>query len=128
MLEIAKESLAPHHYETLRQAHRANTEGLIPEIVFSLFLCGGIRKRIGLEEIAAQATMTYPSDFHTWVNGERIPDLAVMLLALSEASSQEWHYVIGDWSNGWHLTKKGLRFAKDVERRRLGLAKAGRNH
>ena len=72
--------------------------------------------------------MTYPSDFHTWVNGERIPDLAVMLLALSEASSQEWHYVIGDWSNGWHLTKKGLRFAKDVERRRLGLAKAGRNH
>ena len=94
MLEIAKESLAPHHYETLRQAHRANTEGLIPEIVFSLFLCGGIRKRIGLEEIAAQATMTYPSDFHTWVNGERIPDLAVMLLALSEASvvSQKFLY------------------------------------
>ena len=37
MLEIAKESLAPHHYETLRQAHRPNTEGLIPEIVSVFF-------------------------------------------------------------------------------------------
>jgi hypothetical protein len=99
MLAIPKETLAPRHYELLRQTHRANTHGLVPEVVFSLFLCGGIRKRIGLEQIAAQATMTYPSDFHTWVNGERVPDLAVMLLALNEASSPEWHYVIGDWTS-----------------------------
>jgi hypothetical protein len=119
MFAIAKESLAPRHYEILRQGHRANTDGRVPEIVFSLFLSGGIRKRVGLEQIAAQATVTYPSDFHTWVAGDRVPDLALMLLALNEACSPNWHYVIGDWSCGWHLTKKGLRFAQDVERRRI---------
>lgn len=59
MLEIAKESLAPVHFETLRQRHRIN-----------------------------------------------------------EANSTDQRYLIGDWSRGWHLTKKGLRFAKDVERSR----------
>ena len=118
MFAIAKESLAPRHYESLRRTHRANHDGLVPEIVFSLFLCGGIRKRIGLERVAAQATMTYPSEFYTWVDGDRVPDLALMLIALSEATSPEWHYAIGDWRSGWHLTKQGLRFAKDVERRR----------
>jgi hypothetical protein len=118
MLAIAKETLAPLHFESLRKTHRANADGLVPEIVFSLFLCGGIRKRIGIEAIAGQATMTYPGDFHTWVNGDAVPDLALILLTLGEASSPEWHYIIGDWYGGWHLTKKGLRFAKDVERRR----------
>jgi hypothetical protein len=117
MLTSNTESLAPRHYESLRQAHRSNTEPLVPEIVFTLFLCGGIRKRIKLEEIAAQAVLTYPSDFHTWVDGSRVPDLATMLIALQEAVSPGWHYVIGDWSTGWRLSKKGLRFAKDVQRR-----------
>jgi hypothetical protein len=118
MLAIGKETLAPLHFESLRKTHRANADGLVPEIVFSLFLCGGIRKWIGIEKIAGQATMTYPSDFYTWVNGEAVPDLALILLTLSEASSPEWHYIIGDWSRGWHLTKRGLRFAMDVERKR----------
>lgn len=118
MITIAKESLAPVHFESLRQAHRANADDLMPEIVFCLFLCNGIRKSIGVEEIAAQATLTYPTDFHTWVNGEAVPDLALILLLLDEASSEEWHYAIGDWSRGWHLTKKGLRFAQDIDRRR----------
>jgi len=74
MLEVSKEQVAPRYYESLRRAHRANSDGIIPELVFSLFLCGGTRKRIGLEEIAAQATITYPADFYTWVNGSRVPD------------------------------------------------------
>jgi hypothetical protein len=119
MTTIAKEALAPVHFESLRQAHRAKADGLVPEIVFCLFLCNGIRKRIGIEEVAAQATLTYPTDFYTWVNGEAVPDLALILLLLDDASSDEWHYAIGDWSRGWHLTVKGLRFAKDIERRRL---------
>jgi hypothetical protein len=119
MITIAKESLAPIHFESLRRAHRANATGLVPEVVYSLFLCHGIRKSMRIEEIAAQATLTYPGDFYTWVSGEPVPDLALILLTLHEASSEEWHYVIGDWSRGWHLTKQGIRFAKDVERRRL---------
>lgn len=118
MISIAKESLAPVHFESLRQAHRAKADDLVSEIVFCLFLCNGIRKSIGIEEIAAQATLTYPTDFHTWVNGEAVPDLALILLLLAEASSDEWCCVIGDWSRGWHLTKKGLRFGSDIERRR----------
>jgi len=119
MVTIAKESLAPVHFESLRQAHRADADGFVPEIVFCLFLCNGIRKNIGIEEIAAQATLTYPTDFYTWVNGDAVPDLALILLLLDEAASNKWQYVIGDWSRGWHLTKKGLRFAEDIERRRV---------
>jgi hypothetical protein len=119
MIGIAKESLAPIHFESLRQKHRTSAEGLVPEIVFCLFLCKGIRKDVGIEEIAAQASLTYPSDFYTWVNGESVPDLALILLTLNEANSSDQRYVIGDWSHGWHLTRKGLRFAKDVERRKL---------
>lgn len=121
MIGIAKESLAPIHFESLRQRHRTSADGLVPEIVFCLFLCKGTRKNVGIEEIAAQASLTYPSDFYTWVNGESVPDLALILLILNEANSADQRYVIGDWSRGWHLSTKGLRFAKDVERRRAAI-------
>ena len=98
MIAIAKESLAPLHFESLRQKHRTNADGLVPEIVFCLFLCNGICKCVGIEEIAAQASLTYPSDFYTSVNGEPVPDLALIFLTLNEASSQEWRYAIGSWS------------------------------
>lgn len=37
MIAIAKETLAPLHFESLRQKHRTNADGLVPEIV-SAFL------------------------------------------------------------------------------------------
>lgn len=121
MVGITKGSLAPVHFESLRQKHRTCADSLVPEILFCLFLCKGVRKNVGIEEIAAQASLTYPLDFYTWVNGEPVPDLALILLILNEANSTDQRYVIGDWSNGWHLTRKGWRFAKDVERRKLQL-------
>jgi len=119
MLAISKETIAPIYYESLRKAHRASASGLVPEVVFCLLLCSAIRQSVSIEEIAAQANITYPADFFTWVNGEKVPDLALILLALDEASSRDWGYAVGDWSRGWRLTKKGYRFAKDVERRRM---------
>ncbi len=104
MIAIAKESLAPLHFEALRQKHRTSADGLVPEIVFCLFLCNGIRNSVGIEEIAAQASITYPGEFYTWVNGEPVPDLALILLTLCEASSPEWRYANGDWFQGWPLT------------------------
>lgn len=104
MISITKESLAPIHFESLRKSHRANVNSLVPEIVFCVFLCKGIRRNIGIEQIAAQANVTYPNEFFTWVNGETVPDLALILLTLSEASSSDWGYTIGGWSSGWHLT------------------------
>ena len=65
MIQIAKESLAPVHFESLRRRHRTTPDSLVPEIVFCVFLCKGIRKNVGIEEIAAQASLTYPSDFYT---------------------------------------------------------------
>jgi len=120
MIGISKESLAPIHFYSLRRTHRANAGGLVAEVVFCLLLCNGIRKSVGVEELAAQAIITYPADFFTWVDGEKVPDLALILLKLNEATSRDWGYAVGDWSRGWRLTKKGLRFAKDVERRRVG--------
>ncbi len=76
MIAIAKESLAPLHFDSLRQVHRANADGLVPEVVFCLFLCKGVRKSVAIEEVAAQGSLTYPTDFYAWVNGERVPDLA----------------------------------------------------
>jgi len=124
MMRITKESLAPIHFQPLRREHRANSSGLVPQITFCLYLCNAVRKSIEIEEIAAQASTTYPADFYTWVNGEPVPDLAVILLILEEATSPAWGYAVGDWSRGWHLTKKGLRFAKDVARRRLSRGNA----
>jgi hypothetical protein len=86
MIGIAKESLAPIHFESLRQKHRTSAEGLVPEIVFCLFLCKGIRKDVGIEEIAAQASLTYPSDFYT--------------LADTEAASGSCVWKVGHHLNG----------------------------
>jgi len=65
MLEIEKERLAPLHFEALRQKHRADAEWRVPDIVFRLYLCNGTRKNTAIEKIAAQAMVTYPSDFQT---------------------------------------------------------------
>jgi hypothetical protein len=110
---------APAHYENLMEEHRANLSAYAPEIAFVLYLCNAVRKRVRIEEIAGQAIATYPRDFYTWVNGKKVPDLALIHLALTVASLRELRYVVGDWSRGWHLTKKGLRFARDVERRKV---------
>lgn len=119
MIGIAKGSFGSRSFRIFETEASNHAKGLVPEIAFCLFLCKGIRKNVGIEEIAAQASLTYPSDFYTWVDGESVPDLALILLTLNEANSADERYVIGDWSHGWHLTKKGLRFAKDVERRKL---------
>lgn len=118
MMNIEKESLAPIRFESLRQEHRVIAAGRVTEIVFCLYLCNGIRRNIRIEEIAAQASITYPDYFFTWVAGERVPDLAIILLTLKDATSKDENCVIGDWSRGWHLTKRGLCLAKDIERRR----------
>ena len=49
---ISKETLAPVHFETLRNAHRTNAGALVPQIIFCLFLCRGIRRSIHIEQIA----------------------------------------------------------------------------
>jgi len=110
---------APGYFENLQRQRRRNLDSLVPEIAFTLYLCDATRKRASIETIAAQANATYPKDFFTWVGGRKVPDLALIQVILSEASSKEWRYVIGDWSSGWRLTKKGLRFSKDVQRRVL---------
>jgi hypothetical protein len=110
---------APVYFENLQRQRRSNLDSLVPEIAFTLYLCEATRKKASIETIAAQANSTYPKDFFTWVDGRKVPDLALIQVILSEASSKEWRYVIGDWSSGWRLTKRGLRFAKDVQRRAL---------
>lgn len=108
---------APAYYEGLQRQHRTSWAALVPEITFVLYLCDAVRRKIRIEVIAAQADATYPDDFFTWVDGNRVPELALIQLILAEASTQEWGYVVGDWTTGWRLTKKGLRFAKNVARR-----------
>ena len=110
---------APVYFENLQRERRSNLDSLVPEIAFTLYLCEATRKKASIETIAAQANATYPKDFFNWVDGRKVPDLALIQVILSEASSKEWRYVIGGWSSGWRLTKRGLRFAKDVQRRAL---------
>jgi hypothetical protein len=111
---------APKYYENLQRQHRTTWGELIPEIAFVIYLCNAIRNKVRIERIAAQANATYPEDFFTWVDGKKVPDLALIHLVLAEATATEWKYALGDWEGGWRLTKKGLRFAKDIERRRNG--------
>jgi hypothetical protein len=95
--------------EEFRHRQRANWSRLVPEIAFVLLRCGANRRRIFTNEIVAEAVATYPGDF----------DGPLVLLTLLEAKRREWGYAAGNWFRGWRLTKKGLAFAKDVERRRV---------
>jgi hypothetical protein len=88
---------------------RANWSRLVPEIAFVLLRCDAHRKRVFTNEIVDEAVSTYPGDF----------DGPLVLLTLFEAKRREWGYVAGSWFRGWHLTRKGYAFAKDVERRRI---------
>ncbi len=117
MLSISKESLAPRLFESRREFHRYNSLGRVPELVFCLFLCKGIRKQIQIEEITGQAILTYPDYFYTWVNDDHVPDMALVMLTLQEAADEK--LVVGNWHDGWRLTQKGLRMAKDIDRRRM---------
>ena len=116
MLSISKESLAPRLYEGLKEQHRYSSQGRTVELVFCLFICKGNRKYIRIEEITGQAITTYPDYFYTWVNDERVPDMALVMLTLQEAVDEK--LAIGNWYNGWRLTKSGARLGKDVERRK----------
>ena len=104
-------------YEGLREAHRYASQGRVLELVFCLFLCKGVRKAIRIEEITGQAITTYPDYFYTWVNDDRVPDMAVIMLTLHEAAMEK--LVAGNWHDGWRLTQRGLRSAQDIDRRRM---------
>lgn len=87
---------------------RANWSRLVPEMAFVLLRCGANRRRVFTNEIVAEAGAIYPGDF----------DGPLVLLTLLEAKRREWGYAAGNWFRGWRLTRKGLTFAKDVERRK----------
>lgn len=120
MLSISKESLVPRMYEGLREFHRYNSQGRVPELVFCLFLCKGIRKPVRIEGITGQAITTYPDYFYTWVNDDHVPDMALVMLTLQEAAEEK--LVVGNWHDGWRLTQRGQRLAKDIDRRRLSIS------
>lgn len=100
------------------QRQKAKWNQLIPEIAYVLLKCGATRHRAIINEIAYKAFETYPHDFTTWFGQRRIPDHALILLTLTEGKRRKWGYVAGDWFRGWRLTKKGLAFARDVDRRK----------
>ena len=103
------------NYLLPRYSIEKNWNDLVPEITFALFLCDGIHRPVEVEDIANKATATYPGDFTTLVGRRAVPDLALMMLALTEARRRQWGYVAGNWYQGWRLTKKGLHFARNVE-------------
>ncbi len=101
-----------------RQRQKAKWNQLIPEIAYVLLKCGATRHRAVMNEIASEAFKTYPNDFSTWFSQRRIPDHALILLTLTEGKRRKWGYIAGNWFCGWRLTKKGLAFARDVDRRK----------
>lgn len=94
---------------------------MVPEIAFVLLKCNAVRERATMRDVTEEAFATYPGVFKTWFDGRKIPDHALVLLTLNEAKRREWGYAAGDWFKGWRLTKKGVAFARDVERRRNNL-------
>lgn len=97
------------------QKQGASWSKLVPEIVFVLFICKGIREFVTIEEIGLQVTATYPKLFETKIGKDSIIDLSLVLLTLIECKKGK--YISGNWYKGWKLTRKGLLFSKDVERR-----------
>jgi hypothetical protein len=103
--------------EEFERQQRADWAHRVPEITFVLYKAGGAKNRLSIEVIADHAESIYPDSFVTSVGGYATPDLAVMLMALGQATGKDWGYMTGDWYKGWRLTKKGQTFAQDIERR-----------
>ena len=103
--------------EEFRNRERANWSELVPEITFVLLKCRATRERAHIHEIGEEAVATYPDSFDTYFAGRAVPDFSLILLTLAEAEKDAWRYVVGDWFKGWRLTRKGVVFARDVERR-----------
>jgi hypothetical protein len=102
----------------VQQRERVNWSRMVPEIAFVLLKCNAVRERSPMHEIANEAFATYPRVFETHFGDRKIPDDGLVLLTLNEAKRREWAYVAGNWFKGWRLIRKGLAFARDIERRR----------
>lgn len=96
-----------------------NWGSLASNITFVLYVCEAIKEFIQIEDIAEQAARTYPGSFVTKIGKRKVPDTYIIVMALKEAMASNFRYVRGDWVNGWKLTLRGLKFAKEVERRKL---------
>lgn len=96
-----------------------NWNSLACNVTFVLYLCNGIKKYIDIEIIAEQAARTYPNSFVTKIGKRNIPDTYAVVKALETVKSINFRFVKGDWINGWKLARRGLYFAKDVERKKL---------
>jgi len=83
-------------HEEFRQRQRANWSELVP----------------------TKAVATYPGSFDASFANRKVPDYALILLTLAEATKREWRYAAGNWFKDWRLTRKGRAFARDVQRRR----------
>jgi hypothetical protein len=101
----------------IKQKEKANWFKKVPQITYVLYLCNAVKDEVGIEEITGQAILTYPRDFTFRQDKKNIPDMSLILMTLLEAKKKEWAYVKGNWYEGWKLTRRGLYFAKDIERR-----------
>lgn len=99
------------------QKSRANWNELVPEITFALHLCGAHHNFVSIETVGSQLMRTYPRSFSTRLDGKTIIDLSLVYLTLRKAKPSPRELIRGDWYCGWKLTRKGSRFAKDIERR-----------
>ncbi len=63
---------------SFRQEERASWGRLVPQMTFVLLLCDAVRGRVGVEEVAEQAMLTYPRDFVTWINGRKVSIVAFL--------------------------------------------------
>ncbi|CAN5175360.1 hypothetical protein BH20ACI2_BH20ACI2_10930 [soil metagenome] len=46
--------------------------------------------------------------------------MALVMVTLQEAVQEK--LVVGNWYDGWRLTQRGLRMAKDIDRRRVNIS------
>lgn len=100
-----------------KQSHkkRGRWVALASKITVVVYLCDGASKYVPAEIIASHAAKSYPDSFVTTINGRKIPDTYPVVKALERASGPRWHYLEGDWINGWRLTKRGEEFAEEVK-------------
>ena len=118
MIEFRIEKLAPRRVENRQKVRSKGPITQTVEIAYCLYLCGGTTKPIVLEVIAEQAWETYPQLFITEVSGKNIPDLAAIQSALTEGALDLEGLVLGNRTDGWRLSERGVKISADVDRRR----------
>jgi hypothetical protein len=94
-------------------------------VTLACYRLGGIGKLIHTEDVALEAFRLAPNRF-CWKKHAEYPDLDIVRVSLTDAAKTKYgNLVSGSKDSGWSVTRSGMTWAEDFQRREPGLFDQG---